>query len=432
VYGVVPFLFGAPAFEAIRGRLDDLADLGINALWLAPVNVHPADDYGYAVEDYFALDPAYGKEEDFQSLIQAAHKRGIRVLMDFVPNHTSDTHPYFKDAQQRGTDSNYWTFYDRDAEGNYTHYFTWTNLPNLNYDHPEVRRMMIEAFSYWVREFDVDGFRVDAAWAIQERRPDFWPEWRRALKRIKPDLLLLAEASAREPYYFENGFDAAYDWTYQVGGWAWKVVWDTYKLRLFAYNMTAALSNRPEGFSSDALIFRFLNNNDTGKRFITRQGEGITRVATALLLTLPGIPCVYTGDEYGLEFEPYQELTPLTFEEKFPGLRAYHQKLIALRKSVPSLHSRLFFLLKPDAAPQTIFSYVRYIQPNEAPLLVLLNFSKEPAEFKFDLPEMFHSLQRNHLYDLLAEENVPASAAGRMQVSVPGMTARVLTKELTA
>jgi glycosidase len=430
VYGVVPFLFGAPAFQAIRERLDDLVDLGINALWLAPINIHPADDYGYAVEDYFGLDPAYGTKEDFYSLIQAAHEHGIRVLMDFVPNHSSDTHPYFVDTKKRGRDSAYWDFFDRDASGKPTHGLPqWTNLPNLNYDNPEVRRMIIEAFSYWVREFDVDGFRVDAVWSTRERRPEFWPEWRRALKRIKPDLLLLAEATAREPYYFENGFDAAYDWTYHPGDWAWKVVWDTYKLRLFSYNMSNALTNGREGFSPDALIFRFLNNNDTGKRFITRHGEGITRVATALLLTLPGIPCVYTGDEYGLEFEPYQELTPLTFEEKFPGLRAYHQKLIALRKSIPSLHSRLFFLLKPDSAPQTIFSYVRYIQPNEAPLIVLLNFSEEPAEFKFDLPEMFPSLQRNHLYDLLAEENVPASAAGRMQISVPAMTARVLAEQ---
>ncbi len=432
VYGVVPFLFGSPAFKAIRERLDDLADLGVNALWLAPINVHPADDYGYAVEDYFDLDPAYGSKEDFQSLVQAAHDRGIRVLMDFVPNHTSNTHPYFLSVEAGGSKSAYWDFYDRDEAGNPTHYFDWEHLPNLNYDHPEVRQMMIEAFSYWVREFDVDGFRVDAAWAIKERRPDFWLEWRRALKRIKPDLLLLAEAGARDPYYFDNGFDAAYDWTAQVGSWAWKVVWDAYKLRLLSYNLTDALTNRPEGFHPDAWIFRFLNNNDTGKRFITRHGEGVTRVATALLLTLPGIPCIYTGDEYGLGFEPYQELTPLTFEEQFPGLRLYHQKLIALRKAIPSLHSRLFSIIKPDAVPQTVFSYVRYGEPSEpkAPVIVLLNFSEEPAEFEFDLPEEAGALSgRRNLYDLLAEQQVPASNGERMRVSVPGMTARILAEK---
>ncbi|HJS20272.1 MAG TPA: alpha-amylase family glycosyl hydrolase, partial [Anaerolineales bacterium] len=170
VYGVIPFLFGSPAFDATTERLDDLADLGINTLWLGPINQHPADDYGYAVEDYFALDPAYGTEEDFRELVEAAHARDMRVIMDFVPNHTANTHPYFRDAQQNGQDSPYWDFYDRDEQGNYTHYFEWDHLPNLNYDNPEVRQMMVEAFSYWVREFDVDGFRVDVVWGVAERR----------------------------------------------------------------------------------------------------------------------------------------------------------------------------------------------------------------------------------------------------------------------
>jgi glycosidase len=430
VYGIVPFLFGSPAFQAIQERLDELADLGINAIWLAPINVHPADDYGYHVEDYFELDPAYGSKEDFLNLVQAAHQRGIRVLMDFVPNHSADTHPYFVDAQQRGTASPYWDFYNRDAAGNPTHSLPqWTDIPDLNYDNPEVQQMIVEAFSYWVREFDVDGFRVDAAWSIRERRPEFWLPWRRELKRIKPDLLLLAEAGARDPYYFDNGFDAAYDWTYQVGGWAWKIMWDAYKYRLLAYNLTDALTNRPEGFHPDALIFRFLNNNDTGERFITRHGEDITRVATALLLTLPGIPCIYTGDEYGLEFEPYQRLEPLTFEEQFPGLRDYHKKLIDLRKTLPSLHSRQFTIITPDAVPQTVYSYIRYDESAEAPVLVLLNFSEEPAVFAFDIPAELGEPAGNELYDLLAEELVPTVTSGRIEVSVPPQTARLLTHE---
>jgi cyclomaltodextrinase / maltogenic alpha-amylase / neopullulanase len=430
VYGIVPFLFGSPAFKAIGERLDDLADLGINTIWLGPINTHPPDDYGYSVEDHFGLEPAYGTNEDFRELVQAAHSRGIRVLMDFVPNHTSNTHPYFLDAEQRGPESNYWDFYDRDEQGNYTYYFEWTHLPNLNYDHPEVRQMMIEAFTYWVREFDVDGFRVDVAWAIRERDPKFWPEWRRELKRIKPDLMLLVEATARDPYYFENGFDVAYDWTDQPGAWAWDIVWTAAnQYRLMGYNLTTALMNRPEGYHPDALIFRFLNNNDTFKRFISRHGEAITRVATALLLTLPGVPCLYTGDEYGLAFEPYRQVEPLIFEEQYPGLRDYHKKLIALRKSIPSLHSRLWAPIKPDAIPQNVFSYVRYSESGEAPVLVLLNFSEEPAEFKFDVPEQFSDLSGTNLYDLLAEESILAIAGGRMKISVPGLTARVLSEQ---
>lgn len=427
VYGVVPFLFGDPAFQAIRERLDDLQDLGINALWLAPITVHPADDYGYAVTDYFNLDPAYGTKDDFHALIQSAHEHGIHILMDFVPNHSSDEHPYFVDTKKNGKKSPYWNFYDRDTSGNPTHYFDWTNLPNFNYDNPEIQRMMAEAFSYWVREFDVDGFRVDAAWAIKERRPEFWLPWRRELKRLKPDLLLLAEAGARDPYYFDNGFDAAYDWTDQVGNWAWKVIWESYKLRLLAYNLTYALTNGSNGFHPDALIFRFLNNNDTGKRFISRLGEGVNKVATALLLTLPGIPCIYTGDEYGLEFEPYEELTPLNFKEQYPGLREYHKKLIELRNMYPSLHSRLWSCIDLDAVRQTVYSYIRTGNSQDKPIIILLNFSEEPADFKFDVPKEFDAqTNTGRLYDLLADDSVTAFENGRMKISVPAQAARIL------
>src|SRR5215216_3019264 len=412
VYGVIPAKFGQPAFDAITKRLDDLADLGINAIWLAPVNVSPPGDYGYAVVDYFDLNHGYGTKEDFHRLVQEAHARGMRVLMDFVPNHSSAQHPYFLSAKEGGSDSPYWNFYDRDASGQPTHYFDWTHLPNLNYENPEVRNMMIEAFAYWVREFDVDGFRVDACWGVKQRRPDFWLQWRRELKRGKPDLMLLAEASARDPYYFDNGFDVAYDWTDQLGVWAWKLAWDAYKYRLLAYNLTDALTNRPDGFHSDALIFRFLNNNDTGERFITRHGEGVTRVATALLLTLPGVPCIYTGDELGEEFKPYEDSGPLSWIERVPGLRDYHKQLISLRRALPSLHSRLWMPLVLEAArDQVAYAYLRYNGEYEDPVLVLLNFSSEPTELAFSLPEGFSALAvAAPLQDLLNGEQVAVRA----------------------
>ncbi len=122
-------------------------------------------------------------------------------------------------------------------------------------------------------------------------------------------------------------------------------------------------------------------------------------------------------------------MEPLTFGEQYPGLRDYHKKLITLRKSLPSLHSRLWTLITPDAVPQTVFSYIRYGEPTDPPVIVLLNFSEEPAEFEFDLPEKFGTLAQSNIYDLLSEENIPARAGERMRVSVPGLTARVLAEQ---
>ena len=426
IYGVIPRNFGNHGFQSITEKLDYLQDLGVNGLWLAPVNVSPPGDYGYAVVDYFNLNPKYGTQDDFRTMVQAAHARGIRVLMDFVPNHSSEKHPYFQDTLKYGTASPYWDLYDRDETGAPTHYFDWSHLPNLNYDNPEVQRWMIEAFSYWVREFDVDGFRVDAAWGIKERRPDFWPLWRRELKRIKPDLLLLAEASARDPYYFDNGFDAAYDWTDQLGHWAWERVFESYGNTLLTYNLNSALTNQRRGLHPDALIFRFLNNNDTGTRFITTYGPGMTRVATAMLLTLPGIPCIYTGDEVGEAFRPYFDPQPLTWEEQVEGLRDYHKKLIALRKQMRSLHARQWLLLEVEPHQQAL-GYVRYVEPSAEPVLVLLNFFDQPVEAEVRIPPEFQALAaRSSLMDVLSDEQVAISGPEVLKIPVPALSARIL------
>lgn len=424
VYGVIPRLFGTPGAESIQYKLDDLKDLGINAMWLAPIN--ETNDYGYSVIDYFELRDNFGTKEEFKAMIDAAHERGIRVLMDFVPNHTSNEHPYFKDTVEKGEDSPYWDFYDRDVNGKYTYYFDWTHLPNLNYENPEVRRMVLEAFSYWVREFDVDGFRVDACWGVKERRPDFWPEWRRELKRIKPDLLLLAEASARDPYYVENGFDAAYDWTENLGNWAWARFWgeqaEPVDTAQTIESLKYMLMGGPDEYHPDSLIFRFLNNNDTGTRFIQTHGEPLTRVATALLLTLPGIPCIYTADEAGQWFRPYFDTVPISFRERYRGLRDYHKKLVALRKEIPSLHSRLWQLLDVEPASQ-IMGYVRYLEGNAEPVLILLNFSEEPASVALTPPEEFSSLNGN-LTDRLNDADVQVSS-----LQMDAMSARILVAQ---
>ncbi|HET6598063.1 MAG TPA: alpha-amylase family glycosyl hydrolase [Anaerolineales bacterium] len=424
VYGVIPRVFGTPGAEAIQYRLDELADLGITAMWLAPVN--DTNDYGYSVLDYFELRDNFGSKEEFRALVQAAHERGIRLLMDFVPNHTSNEHPYFKDTVEKGQNSPYWDFYDRDANGDYTYYFDWTHLPNLNYENVEVRRMMIEAFSYWVREFDVDGFRVDACWGVKQRRPDFWPEWRRELKRIKPDLFLLAEASARDPYYFDNGFDAAYDWTENLGNWSWARFWGEQAEEVDTAQTIESLKNMLLGGSDtyhpDALIFRFLNNNDTGTRFITTHGEPLTRVATALLLTLPGVPCIYTADEAGQWFRPYFDVTPISFRERYRGLRDYHKKLISLRKGIPSLHSRLWQLL--DVQPESqVMGYVRFLEGNEQPVLVLLSFSEEAATVTLPLPKEFQTLTGT-LLDVLNDEEISFNATN--SIAMDPMSARIL------
>jgi glycosidase len=300
----------------------------------------------------------------------------MRVVLDFVPNHMSDQHAYFADTVNKARASPYFDFFARASNGDAEHYFDWRNLENLNYANPEVHQLIIEAFLYWIREFDVDGFRVDAAWGPRQRAPEFWPRWRAELKRIKPDLLLLAEASARDPYYSNNGFDAAYDWTDKLGEWAWQQAFSDQA------HTASALSAAIAGSSGTSLTFRFLDNNDTGARFITRHGVDLTKLASAMLLTLPGIPGLYSGEEVGAAYEPYGPNNPIAWIDSY-GLQEWYARLIALRRDRPALRSREVRMLDVAAADQVL----AYLRPGETPernVAVLLNFSPGPVRISLD------------------------------------------------
>lgn len=418
VYGVVPTLFGGSPFRDVTARLDALEEQGVDAIWLSPLNA--TDDpsaISYAITDYMALRPDFGTKADFQRLVTESHRRGMRVLMDFVPNHTSTGHPYYQDTLAQGPKSPFWNYYVRDQQGNAQHYFDWVNLKNLNYDEPRVQAMMTEAFSYWVRELDVDGFRVDAAWGVKDRTPSFWPALRKSLDALKPGVFMLAEASARDPYYVRNGFDAAYDWTTELGHWAWEQVW-SHPERAGERLKTALAGQQTP---SDR-VARFLNNNDTGPRFITRYGVAQQRAAAVLLHTLPGIPVVYTGDEVGAEFEPYEDPAPLSWEDPH-GLRPLYRKLAELRSTVPALRAGRFTEVAVRKNPGA-YAFVRNAGARSW-ALVVLNFGA-PSALDLELPEAYRPA-KGTLKDLLTGRTVPLTVgAHATRVELPEAGALVL------
>jgi glycosidase len=416
IYGIVVRNIGNGDFQSVIDRLDDLADLGIAALWFAPVTPTPAGCFGYEVTDYCDVRPEYGTLADFRRLVEAAHARNIRVLLDFVPNHTSAEHPYYQSVLEQGEFSPWYDFYDRDEHGNVTNYFDWTHLPNLNFDNPHVRRFITDAFMFWVREMDVDGFRVDVAWGIKQR----WPEFSAEFKRVKPDGVLIAEASARDPYYVNNGFDAAYDWTDRLGEWAWTGVFSDETSIPGA--IVRALTH-PEGRPNPDCL-RFLNNNDTGQRFITTHGVDMYRVASAMLMTLPGVPCLFTGDEVGAEFEPYRESGPIAWPDNH-DLRTHFRKLVRLRNEIPSLSHGTWAKIETGPAA-SIFGYS--MGEGEAAVLVLLNFSDQAATVTID-SRSFDSLLPDvtSLTDLYADAPIDITHGSKEGIPMPAWGIRIFT-----
>lgn len=429
LYGVAPFAFGHDGFDDVRKRLPEIAALGVTAIWLSPVTAAPADDFGYAVTDHFQSRAEFGTKLQLKALIEAAHAHGLRVLMDFVPNHLAAAHPYYIDTERQRRRSPYFNWFERDATGEAATYFDWAHLKNLEYDNPEVQRYMLEAFCYWVRELNVDGFRVDVSWGVRERAPEFWPRWRQELKRIDPDLLLIAEASALDGYYFRDGFDAAYDWTDELGEWAWQEAFagqapDLRQLR-------AALSRSSRGLPEQGIVLRFLNNNDIGARFITRHGAARTRVAATMLLTLPGLPLIYNGDEVGAEFLPYDE-APVSWRDQH-GLLKHYTRLVQLRKQIPALSSPDLTLL-PTNHDEAVLAYARRAAASGCPappsVLVLLNFSGTAVNVRLSASDALSALGSKQLHDVLTAENIADVTTNPVHLNP--FDARILTGGATS
>ena len=421
VYGVVPPLFGDDPLRDVAARLDALQELGADVLLLTPVNT--TDDCGgisYSITDYFGVRPDFGGLEALRTLVRQAHHRGLRVMLDFVPNHTAAAHPFYVDLQEKGAASAYFDFYDRDASGRVSHYFDWVGLPNLNWDNPQVAAYMTAAFEYWIRAADIDGFRVDVAWGIRERSPQVWPALIHRLRRIDPDTVMVAEAGARDPYYIENGFDLAYDWTEAPGQWAWQAAFENPgRAGRLLHEAISATRESPHR------VLRFLNNNDTGQRFISRYGADMTRVAAVLLHTVPGVPLVYTGDEVGAEYEPYDDPPPIAWDDRH-GLRHLYRRLAVLREALPALHSGQCISLPPPDSP-SVYAFIRAVDHRNW-VLVMLNFGP-PAQVTVDLPVPYaHWVAATALVDLLGGEPVRPveNTPGRLRITLDGSSAKLL------
>jgi cyclomaltodextrinase / maltogenic alpha-amylase / neopullulanase len=272
-----------------------------------------------------------------------------------------------------------------------------------------------------VREYDVDGFRVDAAWGVHTRAPEFFPAVRGELRRIKSDVVLIGEASALEPAYFLGSFDAAYDWTWELGEWAWdRVFTDAGGLDLAALH--GALTADGEGHPPGARILRFLNNNDTGERFFTRHGFDRARVATALMLSLPGIPSFFMGDESAEAYEPYQRLEPLRLDPH-PPARDWIRRWTTLRAQHRALREGDFVPVQVVPG-EHVYAYLRTLE-GEDPLLVVLNFTSQPITVDLRLPEPWRGhFERRPLRDLASERRVASADTERgLRLALPAHAA---------
>lgn len=279
----------------VRERLDHIAGLGCTAVWLSPVFQGTAY-HGYHVTDLRDVDPRFGSLAELRALVAEAHARGLRVLLDFVPNHVGRLHPAFLAAQARPCAPERRAFlFDRWPD-RYATFLGVQELPKLNNDDPATREATIAAARFWLEDVGLDGLRLDHANGLSH---DAWVAFRAAIKRTRPDALLLAEVwdapAGWQPYLGE--FDAVFDF---ATVWSLRDALATGAKPLSELDQDLDYLDARFG-EAPLLLCRFLDNHDMD-RFLQEAGGDVAalRLAAALLYALSGPICLSYGTEVGL------------------------------------------------------------------------------------------------------------------------------------
>ncbi len=368
IYEINPRTFSATGnFKGVEAGLDRLHDLGVTILWLMPV--HPLGQVkkkgtvgsAYAVQDYMAVNPSYGTKQDLKNLVASAHQKGFKVIIDIVANHTSWDSVLLKQHPD---------WFKHDAQGSVIPPNPdWTDVAGLDYRNQPLRTYMTDMLKYWLKEFDLDGFRCDVAGEVPT---DFWENARVELEKIKPDIVMLAEAN--KPELLVKAFDLDYAWPFH------STLTDVLENGKPATSLEDSWKSERERFPKGAIEMRFSDDHDE-KRAIARFGERGALAASALVFTSDGVPAVYNGMEVG---DTTESTAPALFEnmpvfwgigERRSNFLPFYKQLIALRKSHPALQQGETEWIR-NSAPDRVISYVRRADREE--FLVVINCSNQP------------------------------------------------------
>ena len=347
----------------IREHLDYLVDLGANVLYMTPVFCSPTN-HKYEITDYENVDPAFGGNEALKALIEDAHKLGIRVMLDGVFNHCSCRHPFFLDAQKNGKKSPYYDWFFWKEDGSYLTFGSVKTMPKLNTGNPEVIKYFSDVAVMWMRDYGADGWRLDVSDEISHK---FLRAFRDVVIAQNPDAIIIGEDWHRAVRYL-NGDE--YDGIMNYG--VTKACLD-----LLAFNTIDSKAFRDRivrlyhtySIAANQKMLNLLGSHDTD-RFLTRvKGDAQRfRTAAAIMFFYPGIPCVYYGDEIGMEggYDPDCRRTFRWNEDSWDKeTRNLIKKLMMLKKE-PALSDGTFGIEEEDG----IITFTRFAAKQKIQLRV--------------------------------------------------------------
>lgn len=363
------------SFNGVAKGLDHIKTLGADIVWLMPI--HPIGEEKrkgklgspYAVKDYYGINPEFGTEEDFRHLVTEAHKRNLKVILDWVPNHSAwdnslvDSHPHW---------------YAKDHNGDFrpSPWWDWSDIIEFDYSEAALREYMINAMCYWVESYDIDGFRCDVAGYVPN---DFWHQARLALDKIKP-VFMLAEWENRDLH--ERAFNMTYAWSWN------ETMHELANGRCSLDRLRKYYSWNERAWPHNAYRMTFVSNHDKNAWDGTQSeqfGEALEG-AIALSVLGEGMPLIYNGQEAGeTKRLAFFERDPIHWQPHFIG--DLYRSLIKFKKSIPALANGEFgarMIQIPSDNMAQIFSFVRMDEKYK--VLVIINFSNRACNIRFTDP----------------------------------------------
>jgi cyclomaltodextrinase len=321
-------------------KLDDLRDLGINALYLNPI-FQALTNHRYDTCDYYQVDPLLGDMETLKELVRQVHQRQMHIIFDGVFNHCGNGFSPFQDVLKNGPDSPYadWFIarsYPLTTEPlNYLTCGGCAYLPKLNHNNPAVQEFILKVARYWLEETGMDGWRLDVPFKIDVA---FWRKFRQAVKAVNPQAYLVGEVwREAAPWICGDTFDGVTNYRLRdlIFDYVWTTVLDAED---FGYELKTLYASH--GHSARSML-NLLDSHDTARIYTSFKGDvNKLRIAYTILLTLPGAPMIYYGDEVGLmgETDPdCRRCMPWNEADWNRPIRQFIQALIALRHSHPAL-----------------------------------------------------------------------------------------------
>jgi len=367
IYEIFPRAFSQKGdFNSITADLDRLKNLGVTVLWLMPI--HPIGrekakgtiGSPYAVKDYYAVNPDYGTSADLKRLVAEAHRRGLKVIIDIVVNHTAWDSVMMKNP----------AFYTKNGKGEIIPPVPdWADVADLNYENPELRKYIIEMLKMWIRDYDLDGFRCDVAGFVPT---DFWETARAEVDKIKADTIWLAEWES--PDLLVKAFDLDYSWNIH------STLTEVLQGQKPASRIREIWEEQKTKFPKNALRMRFSDNHDE-RRAIARFGEKGALAAQALVFTLDGVPLIYNGMEAG---DTTESGAPALFEklpifwqiqERRTDFPKFYKAMTELRKNSAALRRGDLVWLK-NSDETRVLTFLRRQGSEE--ILVVINLSNAP------------------------------------------------------